>query len=126
MRERVIGRAEEGRRVSLTVGDSLLVKLEENPTTGYLWEVESIDARRLSLEESEFKIQSAAVGAGGLRIFRVRATAPGRGHLHLALKRPWAGSGPPDARCAFSFLVEGPRAAEGAGRLSKHSTSREE
>jgi hypothetical protein len=53
-------------KVSLHVGDRLVVTLDGNPTTGYTWEVASSDAAILKpIGEAQFTPATSAVGSGG-------------------------------------------------------------
>jgi inhibitor of cysteine peptidase len=80
-----------GREKQLKKGQTLVVTLEGNPTTGYSWEVaEPLDEQVLrQVGEPEFKSESDALGAGGVQILRFEAVNAGRTTLKLAYRRPW-------------------------------------
>lgn len=79
-----------GRTVELRAGDSLEVTLVGNPTTGYMWEVGSVDAAVLTqVGEPEFKADSDLIGAPGTITLRFEAVAPGETDLQLVYRRPW-------------------------------------
>jgi inhibitor of cysteine peptidase len=80
-----------GREMQLKKGQTLLVTLEGNPTTGYSWEVaEPLDEQVLRLTgEPEFKAESDLVGAGGVQILRFEAVNTGTMTLKLVYHRPW-------------------------------------
>jgi inhibitor of cysteine peptidase len=79
-----------GGQVDLDVGQTLVVSLESNPTTGYRWEVDKIDDEILQQEgEAEYKAESDLVGAGGVETFRFKALASGEGELKLIYHRSW-------------------------------------
>ncbi len=71
------------------VGESVVVRLAETPTTGYQWEVvDPPDA--LTVASSEFvPPTSQAAGAGGRRVITLTPTAKGEHHLTLARRRAW-------------------------------------
>jgi inhibitor of cysteine peptidase len=78
--------------VSIDLGDTIYVRVEENPTTGYRWSVDEFDADLLQQEGSDFKLPpDAGVGAAGQRTFTFRATRRGRGRMALKLWREWQG-----------------------------------
>jgi inhibitor of cysteine peptidase len=79
-----------GRTVELRAGDSLEVTLVGNPTTGYMWEVGSVDAAVLTqVGEPEFKADSDLIGSPGTITLRFEAVAPGQTDLQLIYHRPW-------------------------------------
>ena len=78
--------------VTLDVGGSVVFELEENPTTGYRWQIGSTTGV-LALEDDDFS-PGEGVGAGGWRRLRFVATEPGNVVVLLALARQWA----PDQR----------------------------
>ncbi len=49
-------------------GDTIEVQLDETPTAGYSWEIDSLDSNILELQSSDYKLyEGAGVGGGGLR-----------------------------------------------------------
>lgn len=82
---------DDGREVQFKKGQTLVVTLEANPTTGYTWEVaEPLDEQVLrQTGEPEFKAESEALGAGGVQILRFEAVNAGQTTLKLVYHRPW-------------------------------------
>jgi len=82
---------DNGREMQLKKGQTLVVTLEGNPTTGYSWEVaEPLDEQVLrQAGEPEFKAESEALGAGGVQILRFEAVNAGKITLKLAYRRSW-------------------------------------
>jgi inhibitor of cysteine peptidase len=76
-----------GTSVVLTVGQSLVVRLPENPTTGHRWSVESLGG--MLLEGDEFLPAGIGVGAGGTRRLLLRAQKPDRTQVVFSLRRSW-------------------------------------
>jgi inhibitor of cysteine peptidase len=71
---------------------SLVVSLPSNPTTGYSWEVEALDAAVLEQRgEPEYtsEAEGGVVGAGGTETFRFEALSSGRLELTLIYHRPF-------------------------------------
>jgi len=86
----VIEKNGEGREYEVDVGASILLRLPENPTTGYRWEVESFDHGILGPPVSDFSTPvESPVGAGGIRTFTFEARSSGVTPLRLILKRSW-------------------------------------
>jgi inhibitor of cysteine peptidase len=82
-------REQNGQTLELAQGQTLMVELAGNPTTGYEWAVDQADATRLRLAESSYKPDSSAVGAGGLYTFRFEALESGSTPLVLVYRRSW-------------------------------------
>ena len=82
---------DNGREMQLKKGQTLVVTLEGNPTTGYSWEVAGpLDEQVLrQAGEPEFQQESDLVGAGGVQILRFEAVNAGKMTLKLIYHRPW-------------------------------------
>ncbi len=94
---------DSGREVCVQVGQAIVVRLPENPTTGFEWAVRGMDSATLSLQSTSYSPESAeSAGRGGVRTFEIKARAPGRAPLLLELRRPWE----PDAEAASSFELD--------------------
>ena len=93
--------------VELGVGHTLLVELKGNPTTGYQWEVESLDTGMLKqVGEPEFKPDSDLTGAGGKFTFRFEGAAAGEADLRLVYHRPWEKDAPPEETFEVTVVVK--------------------
>lgn len=76
------------------MGETILVRLDETPTSGYRWAVDHVDEKVLAPEGSEFELPTdAAIGAGGRRTFVFKAISRGTGQIALTLRREWEGPG---------------------------------
>lgn len=81
---------ENGSQVELNAGQTLIVSLEGNPTTGYTWEAAELDEQVLQqVGETEFKPDSDAIGAGGVQTLRFETMNSGQTTLKLVYHRPW-------------------------------------
>ncbi len=95
-------RADDGRTVELRRGDTVTVRLAENPTTGYQWVLEPAGDAVLALQGSDsVRPSDAAVGGAGERVFTFKAGKAGSATIRLELRRPWEG----DAAVAERFAV---------------------
>jgi predicted secreted protein len=71
--------------VDAVVGMAFEVRLASAPTTGYGWEISALPMG-IELLGSDFEVPAdAAVGDGGVRIFRLEATHPGRYEVRFVL-----------------------------------------
>lgn len=92
---------------TLARGDEVVIRLPENPTTGYRWQVTHSGAGELALLEERFVpgADNAGVGAGGDRLLRFRGRSAGEVRLEAVLRRAWD---PPQAslrRHEFAIVV---------------------
>ena len=69
--------------------DEVVLRLAENPTTGYRWEVSMSGAGELALVGDTFVAGAGIPGAGGQRVFRYVCRASGSVQLEAIKRRPW-------------------------------------
>jgi inhibitor of cysteine peptidase len=104
----VLTKDDDGGRATLRPGQTLVVRLAGNPTTGYRWEVGELKGKAIEqVGEAEYVPDEAPegrVGVGGTFIFTFRAVEPGRCAFRLVYRRPWE-KGKKPAR-TFSAAVE--------------------
>jgi predicted secreted protein len=80
---------ENGANVAVSQGDRVVIRIPENPTTGFRWAPGHI-ADSLELESNEFTPpEQLRPGAGGERVIALRATRPGTHQAEFLLARPW-------------------------------------
>ena len=78
-----------GQAIDLAIGDDLTIRLPENPTTGYRWEVRSgADTVCLPVTD-EYRAPKPTPGAGGVHVWVFRAARRGDVGLVLVYRRPW-------------------------------------
>jgi predicted secreted protein len=101
-----LGLEDDGGRFSLEVGATCSLQLPENPTTGYCWEVESLDLTRLQPLGSDFTLSTpASIGSGGLRLLSFRGLAPGVVTLSLRHWQPWQGLDSVNQRWRVTLVI---------------------
>jgi inhibitor of cysteine peptidase len=92
-----------GSQVELNAGQTLVVSLEGNPTTGFTWEAAELDEQVLrQVGEAEFKPDSDAIGSGGVQTLRFETVNSGQTTLDLVYRRPWE----EDVEPAETFSVQ--------------------
>ncbi len=80
---------ESGTAVSVAAGDRIVIRLAENPTTGYQWTISSVPDP-LELLSSEFVApERLQPGAAGERLVVLRARSAGHSEVALKLARAW-------------------------------------
>jgi inhibitor of cysteine peptidase len=93
---RQLTEADSGGVIELHVGDTLEIALPGNPTTGFQWEVDSVDSAILrQVGEAKFEPSGIAVGSGGNVTIRFEAAGTGQTELKLIHHRPFEENVPP-------------------------------
>ncbi len=82
---------ENGKAVSVKVGQRLLVKLGSNPSTGYEWSVDKSDEKLLAPDgETAFDVTDNDLdGAPTIQTLFFKAKSIGKVALQLKYARPW-------------------------------------
>jgi predicted secreted protein len=69
---------DNGKTVSVNLGDTFLVKLPENPATGHAWDIKLSDGLTLLSDTYKSADQSGMkVGVGGTHTWEIKATKNG-------------------------------------------------
>jgi inhibitor of cysteine peptidase len=97
-----VTKSDDGGRVSLRVGQTLVVELPGNPSTGYSWTGGGQDGVLVPSGEPEFVADSEMLGSPGTVVLRFEAARPGETRLSLAYERSWETTEPIDT---FSLAV---------------------
>ncbi len=85
----IIDKTFSGKKILTHKGDVFKVQLAENPTTGYLWKIDSMDDKHLRSKEQEYEISDEGIGASGMKTFYFEVIHEGVSELHIILGRPW-------------------------------------
>lgn len=97
MPETTITATDYGTTIAVKPRQTIIVRLDEVPTSGYRWEVCEMDNHVLSLENSNFTQSSnVGIGGGGTRTFTFEAKKPGTSALMVELRQEWDRSQPED------------------------------
>jgi inhibitor of cysteine peptidase len=99
--------ADNGTTIEVHPGDEIIVRLDENPTTGYRWQVDRIDGPLEPIGDSYQMSAPGTIGGGGTHDFRFRATTPGPAHLTLKHLRSWEGDASITERFSATITVTG-------------------
>ncbi len=100
MTEIALTQAHSGQTVAARPGDVVIIRLAENPTTGYRWEIASGPAP----SGDEFSGSSGAPGAAGERVLRFAVPPAGTMRVSAELRRAWEAGAVPQAR--FEVIIE--------------------
>lgn len=85
--------ADAGTEHSIPLGEELVVRLDENRTTGFRWRLADLPEGVTLVDDGYESPSPGRPGQGGTRCFRLRATAVGELRLAATLGRSWE-SGP--------------------------------
>ena len=102
--------ADSGASIALDVGDTLVITLVSNPSTGFAWTVvDPVPASLAALGEPVFvppEGDEDLVGAAGVEEFSFEAVASGTGSLALAYVRSWEEGAPPEETFEVEVIVD--------------------
>jgi inhibitor of cysteine peptidase len=86
-----IGDSDSGKTITVPKGDKVIVRLASNPTTGYQWQIRSLDQEYLMLvgEPMYDPSKTDRIGSGGTQVFTFITLKPGKTMLVLDYKRSW-------------------------------------
>jgi len=100
---------DHGRQIELTEGQPLVIGLEGNPSTGYMWEVEEGSEKIIrQAGEIEFRSESNLLGAPAKQIMRFEALEEGQAALELVYRRPWEREMKPAKTFSLQVQAVGP------------------
>lgn len=106
--DKVLKEAANGKTVTLKVGESAKIELAGNITTGYKWNVISIDENVVKIAKNKYEDSASErpIGAGGVRKITLTALKKGKTELVLAYKRSWEKNVKPLKEYKLSLVVE--------------------
>lgn len=98
--------ADQGKNFPLALGDSLVIALDSNPSTGYAWGVKPVDHPVLSLVgEPVFKAGSNELGASGKTTLTLKAVTIGSQALTLLYQRSFEKGAQPTKTFTINVTV---------------------
>jgi len=80
-------------KTKITIGEIFQVRLPCNPTTGYMWELKSLD-RDIAVPTGDIEFQQSPakpgmVGVGGNCVLGIKGVKPGKTTAVLVYRRSW-------------------------------------
>jgi inhibitor of cysteine peptidase len=96
-----------GKQVELSVGQTLVVTLASNVTTGYSWSLTGIsDESVLQKSGNEYIAPTTnLVGAGGQDVWTFKALKKGTSTISMGYSRPWETDTPPIETFGLTVVV---------------------
>ena len=98
-------RGVDGTSIDAQVGDTIVLRLSDNATGGYRWELEPVDGEPVVLESSDFETPNPAIGSGGVATWTLHAASPGTSTIRSKRWRPWEGDASVLARVTVTVHV---------------------
>jgi inhibitor of cysteine peptidase len=87
------------------LGESVELRLPENPSTGYRWSIDIAPPEAAAVTASHWSPAGAGVGAAGTREFLITIKEAGKVTLRAKLWREWQGEGSVIQRREFTLQV---------------------
>ena len=108
MPQLVLTDSDNGTTVTVQAGDLVIVRISENPTTGYVWAIEPAASQLLVLQSSDYlpATTEPIAGSGGERSFTFQAVQSGITEIQLKLWRVWVGDSSVVQRYAVTIHVQ--------------------
>ncbi len=105
MADLIITDADDHQTFHAAPDETVELRLSENPTTGYHWEV-SVEDGLEQLSDSYSPNPVAGVGEGGIHSFRFRALRSGASRIDAKLQRQWVGDSSIVKRYVFMIEID--------------------
>ena len=85
--------ADDGKTVQEPLGETFGIRLQENPSTGYSWNLSLTEGLSLTADEYIASPSAGRVGAGGVQSYTLVTTAKGDQLARAEYRRPWVPAG---------------------------------
>ena len=113
MAEVLLTQSDEGKSIQVNPDDYVIVRLTENPTTGYSWAIDRINSEIVSPVASDYAADShSGIGGGGRRVLAFKAVKAGSSPISLKLWRKWEGDKSVRQHFKVTIQVQGGEAKE--------------
>lgn len=91
--------------ITLPAGSEITISLDENPTTGYSWNVTSFAGLEY-VNDTYIAPETGLVGAGGVHVWQYRATEIGAAEFSAIYKRSWEETTGNETTFSMTFAIE--------------------
>lgn len=92
--DKMITESDNGNTIYIKEGHAFFLKLKENPSTGYSWQL-SLSSGLNQLSDKYYPPETSrtygrfAIGAAGYRLWEIKAVAGGSQQVNAIYRRPW-------------------------------------
>jgi inhibitor of cysteine peptidase len=80
----------DGKEVIINDGDTIVIELPENPTTGYMWYLSEVSTEGITEKSNHYFSSNTAIGSGGIRTFEFVLKKGKNGNITLHNMRKWS------------------------------------
>ncbi|KAF5087098.1 protease inhibitor I42 family protein [Methanoculleus horonobensis] len=91
--------------VAVPAGSEITISLDENPTTGYEWNVTSSTGLEY-VNDTYIAPETELVGAGGVHVWQYLAAEPGSAEFSAIYKRSWEETTGNETTFSMAFTIE--------------------
>lgn len=98
-----LGPGDSGRTIAAKVGDTVTLRLPENPTTGFRWQAADLPGSIELTDDGYGPVPEGGVGQQNMRILRFRLKSSGQYRLNLLRMRAWEGRESSEARYSLTI-----------------------
>ncbi|WP_370576005.1 protease inhibitor I42 family protein [Methanomethylovorans sp.] len=86
---KVFTEEQNGTSADVKIGELVTIRLEENPTTGYSWNMSFTDGLEVATDQFISSTETGLAGAGGFHEWTIQADSAGQYKVSGIYKRPW-------------------------------------
>lgn len=105
------GGSDNGKTITVSKGDTFTVRLDENPSTGYSWNLSAGNGLQVVSDRYIPNTTSPMiVGSGGVHEWTIKATGNGTYKVSGVYKRPWEPMAGNETRYTLTVIVKGAQA----------------
>jgi inhibitor of cysteine peptidase len=102
----IIGDDFNGKTIDIGVGETVEIRLPENPTTGFRWDLTAKGEPACALLDDSFTPGAGPPGASGRRSWTFQALRQGECEVELVYHRRWEEGGAPERRFRVRLRIE--------------------
>ena len=97
---------DSGSEATLEPGETVTLRLESNPTTGYAWEVRGLEGQNVvTLVDQSYEADSKLLGSGGVDTITFKAANAGEVTVELVYRRSWETDVAPIKSVSYTLVV---------------------
>lgn len=98
--------SDNGKTITVHVGDEIDIALDSNPTTGFDWAIDKSNDSLLTLKQTNYQASSNLIGSGGTDTFKFVAKSAGTVNLQLKYWRSFEGDRSISRRYAVTIQIQ--------------------
>ena len=98
--------SDNGKTITVHVGDEIDVALDSNPTTGFQWAIDKNNETLLTFKQSDYSASSNLIGSGGTQTLKFVAKSAGTVNLQLKYWRGFEGDRSISQRFAVTIQIQ--------------------